>query len=68
MFARCGSKGIRQNMVKPLRRSADPHKHDDHDGVEVEYIDSNGWVERRAVPFTGRRWVTCREDKTGRRD
>jgi len=34
-----------QNMVKPLRRSVNPHKHDDHDGVEVEYIDSNGWVE-----------------------
>ena len=34
-----------QNMVKPLRRSADPHKHDDHDGVEVEYIDNDGWVE-----------------------
>lgn len=34
-----------QNMTSPLRRSFKAPKHDDADGVEVEYIDGETWAK-----------------------
>lgn len=34
-----------QNMTTPLRRAFKAPKHDDADGVEVEYIDGNTWAK-----------------------
>lgn len=38
-----------QNMTKPLVRSFKSRRHDDADGVEVEYIDANTWTSQTVI-------------------
>ncbi|AVL70873.1 hypothetical protein CEQ07_05245 [Oligella urethralis] len=38
-----------QNMTKPLVRSFKSRRHDDADGVEVEYIDANTWTNQIVI-------------------
>lgn len=37
------------NMTKPLRRSFKSRRHDDADGVEVEYIDAESWTQQTVI-------------------
>ncbi|WP_298016664.1 host specificity factor TipJ family phage tail protein [uncultured Castellaniella sp.] len=38
-----------QNMTKPLQRQFKAHRHDDPDGVEVEYTDSETWTKQTVI-------------------
>lgn len=38
-----------QNMTKPLVRSFKSRRHDDADGVEVEYIDADTWTSQTVI-------------------
>lgn len=38
-----------QNMTGPLRRTFRARRHDDPDGVEVEYVDSESWTQQTVI-------------------
>ncbi|WP_258868863.1 hypothetical protein [Pseudomonas aeruginosa] len=52
-----------QNMDGPLRISISAPSEDDYDGVDVEFVNANGWIEDTGpVPTARRCWQEGRED------